>query len=144
MLDQSGLSYCKWSESKEKKIDSDVLLVDTLGDLLFFYSVSEVTFVGGSLFDIGGHNLIEPAILMKPILTGPKLENVQEIADQFRSNQAIIIVSNHKDLSSSVIELSDDQERCNQMTNNAKQVIEKNKGSKEKILQLIQPHIELH
>ena len=144
MLDQSGLSYCKWSESKEKKIDSDVLLVDTLGDLLFFYSVSEVTFVGGSLFDIGGHNLIEPAILMKPILTGPKLENVQEIADQFRSNQAIIIVSNHKDLSSSVIELSDDQERCHQMTNNAKQVIEKNKGSKEKILQLIQPHIELH
>ena len=138
------MSYCKWSESKEKKIDSDVLLVDTLGDLLFFYSVSEVTFVGGSLFDIGGHNLIEPAILMKPILTGPKLENVQEIADQFRSNQAIIIVSSHKDLSSSIIELSDDQERCNEMTNNAKQVIEKNKGSKEKILQLIQPHIELH
>ena len=144
MLDQSGLSYCKWSESKEKKIDSDVLLGDKLRALLFFYSVSEVTFVGGSLFDIGGHNLIEPAILMKPILTGPKLENVQEISDQFRSNQAIIIVNNHKDLSSSVIELSDDQERCHQMTNNAKQVIEKNKGSKEKILQLIQPHIELH
>ena len=144
ILDQSGLSYCKWSESKEKRIDSDVLLVDTLGDLLFFYSVSDVSFVGGSLFDIGGHNLIEPAILMKPILTGPKLNNVQEIADQFRSNQAIIIVSNHKDLSNSIIDLSDDKERCNEMTSNAKQVIEKNKGSKEKILQLIQPHIELH
>ena len=138
------MSYCKWSESKGKKIDSDVLLVDTLGDLLFFYSVSDVSFVGGSLFDIGGHNLIEPAILMKPILTGPKLDNVQEIADQFRSNQAIIIVSNHKDLSNSIIDLSDDKERCNEMTSNAKQVIEKNKGSKQKILQLIQPLIELH
>ena len=138
------MSYCKWSESKEKKIDSDVLLVDTLGDLLFFYSISDVSFVGGSLFDIGGHNLIEPAILMKPILTGPKLDNVQEIADQFRSNQAIIIVSNHKDLSNSIIDLSDDKERCNEMTSNAKQVIEKNKGSKQKILQLIQPLIELH
>ena len=127
------MSYCKWSESKEKKIDSDVLLVDTLGDLLFFYSISDVSFVGGSLFDIGGHNLIEPAILMKPILTGPKLDNVQEIADQFRLNQAIIIVSNHKDLSNSIIDLSDDQERCNEMTSNAKQVIEKNKGSKQKI-----------
>ena len=103
ILDQSGLSYCKWSESKEKKINTDVLLVDTLGDLLFFYSVSEATFVGGSLFGIGGHNLIEPALLMKPILTGPKLENVQEIADQFRSNEAIIIVRNHKDLSKSII-----------------------------------------
>ena len=81
---------------------------------------------------------------MKPILTGPKLNNVQEIADQFRSNQAMIIVSNHKDLSNTIIDLSDDKKRCNQMTNNAKQVIEKNKGSKEKILQLIQPLLDLH
>ena len=81
---------------------------------------------------------------MKPILTGPKLDNVQEIADQFRSNQAIIIVSNHKDLSNSIIDLSDDNDRCHEMTSNAKQVIEKNKGSKQRILQLIQPLIELH
>ena len=144
ILDQSKLSYCKWSENKDKKIDTDVLLVDTLGDLLFFYSVGDISFVGGSLFDIGGHNLIEPAVMMKPILTGPKLENVHEIADQFRLNQAIIIVSDYKDLSSSVLELSDDKERCDQMTNNAIQVIENNKGSKDKILQLIRPLINLH
>ena len=144
ILDQSELSYCKWSENNDKKIDTDVLLVDTLGDLLFFYSVGDISFVGGSLFDIGGHNLIEPAVMMKPILTGPKLDNVHEIADQFRSNQAIIIVSDYKDLSSSVLELSDDKERCNQMTNNAIQVIENNKGSKDKILQLIRPLINLH
>ena len=82
--------------------------------------------------------------MMKPILTGPKLDNVHEIADQFRLNQAIIIVSDYKDLSSSVLELSDDQERCNQMTNNAIQVIENNKGSKDKILQLIRPLVNLH
>ena len=144
ILDQSGLSYCKWSENKGNKIESDVLLVDTLGDLLFFYSVSKVTFVGGSLFDIGGHNLIEPAILMKPILTGPKLDNVREIADQFQSNQANIIVRDHKDLASSILELSDDEERCIRMTNNAKKVIEENKGSSEKILQLIRPLLDLH
>ena len=81
---------------------------------------------------------------MKPILTGPKLDNVLEIADQFRSNQAIIIVSDYKELCSSILELSEDKERCNQMTNNAMQVIEKNKGSKDKILQLIKPLINLH
>ena len=144
ILDQSGLSYCKWSENKDREIKSDVLLLDTLGDLLFFYSVSEVSFVGGSLFDIGGHNLIEPAILMKPILTGPRLENVQEIADQFQSNQAIIIVRDHRDISNAILELSDDNQRYMQMTENAKQVIEKNKGSKEKILQLIRPLLDLH
>ena len=144
ILDQSVLSYSKWSESDGEKIDTDVLLVDTLGDLLFFYSVGDISFVGGSLFDIGGHNLIEPAVMMKPILTGPKLDNVHEIADQFRLNQAIIIVSDYKDLSSSVLELSDDQERCNRMTSNALKVIENNKGSKDKILQLIRPLINLH
>ena len=82
--------------------------------------------------------------MMKPILTGPKLDNVHEIADQFRLNQAIIIVSDYKDLSSSVLELSDDQERCNRMTSNALKVIENNKGSKDKILQLIRPLINLH
>ena len=112
--------------------------------LCSFYSVSKVTFVGGSLFDIGGHNLIEPAILMKPILTGPKLDNVREIADQFQSNQANIIVRDHKDLASSILELSDDEERCIRMTNNAKKVIEENKGSSEKILQLIRPLLDLH
>jgi 3-deoxy-D-manno-octulosonic-acid transferase len=144
ILDQSGLSYCKWPENQDREIKSDVLLLDTLGDLLFFYSVSEVSFVGGSLFDIGGHNLIEPAILMKPILTGPRLENVQEIADQFQSNQAIIIVRDHRDISNAILELSDDNQRYMQMTENAKQVIEKNKGSKEKILQLIRPLLDLH
>ena len=144
ILDQSGLSYCKWSESKDKEIKSDVLLLDTLGDLLFFYSVSKVSFVGGSLFDISGHNLIEPAVLMKPILTGPKLDNVHEIADQFKLNQAIIIVRDHKDIASSILDLADDNEKCIKMTNNAKMIIERNKGSKEKILQLIRPLLNLH
>ncbi|MDC3240594.1 lipid IV(A) 3-deoxy-D-manno-octulosonic acid transferase [Gammaproteobacteria bacterium] len=144
ILDQSGLSHCKWSESKDKEIKTDVLLVDTLGDLLFFYSVSKVSFVGGSLFDIGGHNLIEPAILMKPILTGPKLDNVHEIADQFKLNQAIIIVRDHKDIANSILELVDDNKKCIKMTNNAKTIIERNKGSREQILQLIRPLLDLH
>ena len=144
ILDQSGLSHCKWSESKDKEIKSDVLLVDTLGDLLFFYSVSKVSFVGGSLFDIGGHNLIEPGILMKPILTGPKLDNVHEIADQFKLNQAIIIVRDHKDIANSILELVNDNDKCVKMTNNANKIIERNKGSREKILQLIRPLMDLH
>ena len=81
---------------------------------------------------------------MKPILTGPKLDNVHEIADQFKLNQAIIIVRDHKDIASSILDLADDNEKCTKMTNNAKTIIERNKGSKEKILQLIRPLLNLH
>ena len=133
------MTYSKWSENIDTSINTDVLLVDTLGDLLFFYSVSEVTFVGGSLFDVGGHNLMEPAILMKPIMTGPKLDNVYDIASQFMKNHSIIIVNDFRDISRSVIELFKDEERCKVMAMNAMQIIENNKGSKEKILKLIRP-----
>ena len=81
---------------------------------------------------------------MKPILTGPKLDNVHEIADQFKLNEAIIIVRDHKDIANSILELVNDNDKCVKMTNNAKTIIEKNKGSREKILQLIRPLMDLH
>tara|TARA_Y100001970_G_scaffold123192_1_gene152713 strand:+ start:5399 stop:6520 length:1122 start_codon:yes stop_codon:yes gene_type:complete len=139
ILDQSHMTYIKWSENIDTNINVDVLLVDTLGDLPFFYSIADVTFVGGSLFGVGGHNLMEPAILMKPVITGPRLENVHDIANQFLKNQSIIIAKDFKEISKSVIELSQDKSRCLDMTSNAMQIIEKNKGSKDKILELIRP-----
>ena len=144
ILDQSQLSFTKWSENNDEKINTDVLLLDSLGDLLFFYSLGEVAFVGGSLFSVGGHNLIEPAILGKPILTGPKLNNVKEIADQFLSHQAIIIVKDQIDIARSVYELSKNKERYNEMINGAQRVIENNKGSTDKVIELIRPLIQSH
>jgi 3-deoxy-D-manno-octulosonic-acid transferase len=88
--------------------------------------------------------LIEPAILGKPILTGPKLNNVKDIADQFLSHQAIIIVKDQIDIAKSVYELSINEERYNEMINGAQRVIENNKGSTAKVIELIRPLIQSH
>ena len=62
-------------------IPSDtVILLDTLGELQRLYSVASLVFVGGSLVPIGGHNVLEPAALARPILFGPHMENFHEIA----------------------------------------------------------------
>ncbi|WP_220811519.1 lipid IV(A) 3-deoxy-D-manno-octulosonic acid transferase [Pseudomonas paralcaligenes] len=61
-----------------------VLLGDTLGELLFLYALADLAFVGGSLVPNGGHNLLEPAALGKPLLSGPHLFNFLEIAAQLR------------------------------------------------------------
>ena len=58
----------------------EVLLVDTVGQLLTFYAAADVAFVGGSLVPVGGHNLLEPAALQLPILTGPNNFNSEDIA----------------------------------------------------------------
>ena len=63
-----------------RRRDCEVLLLDTLGELLDFYAAADVAFVGGSLVAVGGHNLLEPAALGVPILTGPHNFNSEDIA----------------------------------------------------------------
>ena len=60
--------------------DTSVLLADTLGELLMLYAACDVAFVAGSLAPIGGHNLLEPAVLGKPIIVGPHNFNAADIA----------------------------------------------------------------
>ncbi len=61
-------------------VSSDILLVDTIGELVSFYALSDIAFLGGSLISKGGHNPIEPAILGKPVLFGPYMQDFCEIA----------------------------------------------------------------
>ena len=57
------------------------ILVDTLGELQMFYAAADVAFVGGSLVPIGGHSLLEPAVLGLPMLSGPHTQNAPDVAD---------------------------------------------------------------
>jgi hypothetical protein len=61
----------------------DVVLLDTIGELAQLYQVATVVFVGGSLVDTGGHNILEPAVFGKPIVFGPHMQNFAEIAQRF-------------------------------------------------------------
>jgi len=66
--------------SENNAADTDILLVDTIGELTLFYSLSDIAFVGGSLVNAGGHNPIEPATLSLPVLFGPNMQDFTEIA----------------------------------------------------------------
>jgi 3-deoxy-D-manno-octulosonic-acid transferase len=71
---------------------TQVLVGDTLGELLFLYALADLAFVGGSLIPNGGHNLLEPAALGKPLLAGPHLFNFLEIAALLRDAGALLEV----------------------------------------------------
>src|SRR6202034_406091 len=62
------------------RADADVLLVDTMGELTALYAAADAAFVGGSLVPVGGHNLLEPAVLGVPVVTGPHTANAKDIA----------------------------------------------------------------
>ena len=75
-----------------------------------FYAASDIAFVGGTLVPVGGHNLLEPAALGLPIVTGPHLFNTQDIADMFSSVGASLLVHNDIELARTLLELFENRE----------------------------------
>lgn len=99
LLRQTGLSFDKKSSVNGKTdFDKEVMLLDTIGDLPDFYAMGDVAFVGGSLVDGGGHNLLEPARFGKPVLFGPHMNNFRELAEEMKRRGAGIQVQNDAEL----------------------------------------------
>lgn len=76
----------------------DVVILDTLGELVAFYRLCTVAFVGGSLTPVGGHNILEPVMFAKPLLFGPHMHHFPELADLLRSADGAIQVRDTTDL----------------------------------------------
>jgi 3-deoxy-D-manno-octulosonic-acid transferase len=116
---------------------ADVVVLDTLGELAQLYQLATAVFVGGSLVDHGGHNILEPAIFGKPILFGPHMSNFREIADAFLSNDAAIRVSSERELEEALVRLLADPVRRARLGAAARALVEANRGAKDKTLAVI-------
>jgi 3-deoxy-D-manno-octulosonic-acid transferase len=122
-------------------IDTAVLLVDTLGELSTLYASADVAFVGGSLAPIGGHNLLEPAALGLPVLTGPSHFNSKEIALLLLNHGAALQVASAKDLAATLRRLLDQPAERRRIGLIGKGIVESNRGSVERLLALIEPSL---
>ena len=98
-------------ESKQF-FEKDVLLLDTVGELADFFAAGDIAFVGGSLVDVGGHNILEPARWQKPVLFGPCMSNFAEIAAQMKQAGGAFEVRGADDLAERWVELLSDRELC--------------------------------
>jgi len=113
---------------------TQVLLGDTMGELLFLYALADLAFVGGSLVANGGHNLLEPAALGKPVLSGPHLFNFLEIAAQLRDAGALREVQGADGLAAALLELWAEPERARAMGAAGLAVLHANQGALERLL----------
>jgi 3-deoxy-D-manno-octulosonic-acid transferase len=109
--------------------DGEVLLLDTLGELAQVYALASVVFVGGSLVPAGGHNILEAAVAGKPVVVGPHMENFQEIADQFRSESALVQVASPDELAREVSALLLDEGRRRGLGERARDLVDRNRGA---------------
>ena len=122
----------------ELRVDSeprnDVVILDTMGELAQLFQVATVVFVGGSLVDAGGHNILEPAVFGKPIVFGPHMDNFAEIARTFLDNGAAVQVRSGRELESTLLELLGDPVRRASLGAAARALVEANRGARGKSL----------
>jgi 3-deoxy-D-manno-octulosonic-acid transferase len=115
----------------------DVVVLDTIGELAQLYQVATAVFVGGSLVDSGGHNILEPAVFGKPIVFGPYMQNFAEIARTFLDNGAAIQVRNGRELEPALVDLLGDPVRRARLGAAARALVEANRGARTKTLAAI-------
>jgi 3-deoxy-D-manno-octulosonic-acid transferase len=115
----------------------DVVILDTIGELAQLYQVATAVFVGGSLVDAGGHNILEPAVFGKPIVFGPYMHNFTEIAQTFLENAAAIQVRNGRELEPALLELLGDPVRRARLGAAARALVEANRGARTRTLAAI-------
>ncbi|WLG95364.1 lipid IV(A) 3-deoxy-D-manno-octulosonic acid transferase [Pseudomonas sp. FP198] len=129
-----GFATVRRSSAQPVTAQTSVLLGDTMGELLFLYALADSAFVGGSLVPNGGHNLLEPAALAKPVLSGPHLFNFLEIAAQLRAAGALQEVEDAESLALAVQRLFELPRDAQRMAEAGLKVMRSNQGALQRLL----------
>jgi 3-deoxy-D-manno-octulosonic-acid transferase len=120
----------------------DVILLDTMGELMGIYSLGTLVFVGGSLVPIGGHNPLEPLFFKKCVLFGPYMFNFFEISSRLVETGGAIQVSGKEELSSQLKRLLFDEGACNEVGERGYQFLQKHQGATERMVEEIRPFLK--
>jgi len=121
--------------------DVTVLLLDSIGELASLYRLADGVFVGGSLVESGGHNILEPAAFGKVPVFGESMENFAEIAHRFVAAEAAIQVASPEDAGVSWIELLRDPARDKRMGETGRRLMDESRGATDRALDAIRAYI---
>jgi 3-deoxy-D-manno-octulosonic-acid transferase len=146
LIRESGLTWARRTDAPDAADgNARVILLDTIGELPATYSLATVVFVGGSIVDRGGHNVLEPAAAGVPVVTGAHTHNFHAIVDLLNEAHAIVQLSPVEDadasreLAAAFKDLLSSRERRHDLATRAKQLIATNQGAAERTIALIAP-----
>lgn len=142
-LKSEQIEFVSRSRNEAVTAATSVLLVDTLGELMTFYAAADIAFVGGSLIaTVGGHNLLEPAVLERPILVGPHNFNAPDIAQSMIESGAAREVSSAEQLAAAILELYANPTARAEMGAKANAIVAANRGALSRVMALIEPLLQ--
>ncbi len=134
---ERGFNMVRRSQKQPLDNTVDIFLGDTMGEMPLFYAASDIALVGGSFVPVGGHNLLEPAALGIPVLTGPILFNFVAISEMLTQAKGATIVHNENELKEQLTLLIENTTLRHAQGQKAKTVVEENRGALDKLMNLI-------
>jgi len=139
LLRRRGVEFAERSSGEEPTPQHPVFLVDTLGELQMFYAAADVAFVAGSLVPIGGHSLLEPAVLGLPMLSGPHNHNAQDVADLLEQCGALRIVRSKEDLAQRICDWFDEPAAGRADGERGRLAVVQSRGAVARLVEMVAP-----
>lgn len=139
LLGKQGVRFAQRSSGSLPAAADAVLLVDTLGELQMLYAASDIAFVGGSLAAVGGHNLLEPAVLGLPVLSGPHTQNGPDIAELLAQSGALRFVGDGDELGAALLRWLNDPAGAKTEGERGRRAVEANRGAVDRLVAMIEP-----
>jgi 3-deoxy-D-manno-octulosonic-acid transferase len=146
LIQNSGLSWSRRTKAPEPSdANASVILLDTIGELPAIYSLATAVFVGGSIVDRGGHNVLEPAAAGSAVITGAHTHNFHAIVDLMKDAGAMIQLppaegaDAAREFTRAVDQLLADPGKRAELGQRAKQLVTNNQGAAERTMKLIAP-----
>lgn len=137
-------SLVKRTEEKPCEQETDIFLLNTMGELKLFSTAADIAFVGGSLVPTGGHNVLEPAAAGVPVLFGPHMFNFSEISELLLEKEAAIQIDNEEALAKEVSHLFEHAEIRGELGDRGKLFVEENRGALKKLETLLVAQLNRH
>lgn len=138
LVTQQGWKTGLRSQPQSIHPDNEVVVVDSIGELLAFYHLSDYAFVGGSLVPIGGHNVLEPIAMQVPVFCGPYMQNSKSICDDLVKHQALQQCGSSAELADKLVAMHHDSAQRSQQITNALKVLQANQGAVDRYWQKIE------
>lgn len=142
LCQEEGFKVALRSTNDGVSSETDIYIIDSIGELKMFYKAADVAFVGGSLVPVGGHNVIEPALIGVPIIFGPHMFNFQDVANQLIRRSAAVRVSGQMDVKRSLLRMYKDLDYRHGLISEAYACVKDNQGAVDRTMSIIKAYMQ--
>jgi len=142
LCQQQGFEYVRRSDGVTPSPSTQIMVADSMGELLLLFGVADVAYVGGSLIERGGHNPLEPAALGKPVIMGTSVYNFSDISQRLIEAGGLQLVDDQQHLTQLVIDLLNNEQQRQTMGDNARSVVQQNQGTLKRLLSWVELHLK--